>query len=171
MPRTRVHAQILTRCASDEFVSRGSKAEILATSRCFALWPRQRTSLNRIGMFVRCACHKRTSVTQVDFTADQSRAAHPGLGRSHKPLHSVQDLKQELGRITEECSGDQAYEAESNGAYPAVSLPTIYGAERYARDNHANGPDHSKCDFKKFEDVFCLLLKRRRSMIQLFNWR
>jgi hypothetical protein len=78
-------------------------------------------------------------------------------------------LKQELGRITEECSGDQAYEAESNGAYPAVSLPTIYGAERYARDNHANGPDHSKCDFKRFEHIFCLLLKRRRSIIQLFH--
>jgi hypothetical protein len=74
----------------------------------------------------------------------------------------VQDLKQELGRITEECSGDQAYEAESNRAHPAVSLPTIHGAEHYARDNHANGPDHSKCDFKKFEHIFCLLLKRRR---------
>jgi hypothetical protein len=74
----------------------------------------------------------------------------------------VQDLKQELGRIAEECSGDKAYEAESNGAHPAVLLPTIYDAERYARDNHANGPDHSKCDFKKFRHIFCLLLKRRR---------
>jgi hypothetical protein len=39
----------------------------------------------------------------------------------------VQDLKQELGRITEECSGDKAYEAESNGAHPALSLPTLCG--------------------------------------------
>jgi hypothetical protein len=74
-----------------------------------------------------------------------------------EPLHSVQDLKQDLGRITEECSGDQTYEAESNGAHPAVSLPTIYDAERYARDNHANGPNHSKCDFKKIEHILCLL--------------
>src|SRR5450759_4917777 len=41
--------------ADDRF---GSKGEILAKSRCFPLWPQQRTSLNSVGMFVRC--HEQT---------------------------------------------------------------------------------------------------------------
>jgi hypothetical protein len=39
-------------------VREGSKGEILAKSRCFPLCPQQRTSLNTVGMSVRC--HKRT---------------------------------------------------------------------------------------------------------------
>src|ERR1700692_4455443 len=38
----------------------GQKGEILAASRCFPLWPQQRTSLNRVGMSV--WCRKATSV-------------------------------------------------------------------------------------------------------------
>jgi hypothetical protein len=35
-------------------VAFGSKGEILAASRCFPLCPQQPTSLNRVGMSVRC---------------------------------------------------------------------------------------------------------------------
>jgi hypothetical protein len=38
---------------------RGSKAEKLNASICFPLWPQERTSLNRVGMSVRC--HERKS--------------------------------------------------------------------------------------------------------------
>jgi hypothetical protein len=48
---------ITARLAAD--VRIGSKGEILAKSRCFPLCPQQRTSLNRVGMSVRC--QERTS--------------------------------------------------------------------------------------------------------------
>src|ERR1700720_3544218 len=45
------------------FKQPGSKGEILAASRCFPLWPQQRTSLDRVGMSVRCryCCKSRKS--------------------------------------------------------------------------------------------------------------
>src|ERR1700686_597634 len=36
------------------FTQAGSEAEILGASRCFPLWPQQRTSLDRVSMSVRC---------------------------------------------------------------------------------------------------------------------
>jgi hypothetical protein len=36
----------------------GSKGEILSPSTCFPLWPQHRTSLNRVGLSVRCQQRK-----------------------------------------------------------------------------------------------------------------
>jgi hypothetical protein len=55
------YAQSLLRNAAGPYI--GSKGEILAASRCFLLWPQQRTSLNSVGMSVRCryCCKSRKS--------------------------------------------------------------------------------------------------------------
>src|SRR5258705_11308434 len=77
------HFSFSGKCGTERHVRSGSKPEILAASKCFPLYPQDRTSLNAVGMSVSCQQRPKQAKEQ----------ARP-IWRATDPLPAVNDPSQ-----------------------------------------------------------------------------
>src|ERR1700687_3237473 len=81
------------------YVRLGSKGEILAASRCFPLWPQQRTSLNRVGMSVRCQKPKSVGWHCLSNELSQQRLGLFQIERAEALGKPIIDRREQVARL------------------------------------------------------------------------
>jgi hypothetical protein len=73
------------------FTQAGSKGEMLAASRCFPLFPQQRTSLNRVGMSVRCQQETHAPQQKASYSITSSARASSAGGTARLTSSTLVD--------------------------------------------------------------------------------